>query len=217
MRRSSGPPTLLAFILAIALVFGLFYIWQGFQAFLRTGGQGVVEATQRADTFNTATEQRIQDIATLPATLLPTDTPPPPCQNFTVIVPAGIVRNAPSTESPVQTQFRLGSIVCVLGQVPDSDWYSIDVNPNTKRIEQGYMNAVVIEAADPTPTPSKTLIPSATVSPPPTVTITPSPKPTRTPSPLPSYTLNPNFTKTPLPSLTPSPRPSDTPQPFQSA
>ena len=45
MRRNSrsGPPALLAFLLAAALVFGVYYIWQGVQTFLRTGGLGVVE------------------------------------------------------------------------------------------------------------------------------------------------------------------------------
>ena len=50
MRRNSrnGPPAILAFLLAAALVFGVYYIWQGVQTYLRTGGLGVVESTQRA-------------------------------------------------------------------------------------------------------------------------------------------------------------------------
>ncbi len=219
MRRSSrsGPPALLAFLLAVALVFGIYYVWQGIQSFIRTGGQGVVEATQRADTFSTATAARIESIATLPATLLPTATAPPPCEDFRVSVPEGIVREGPSTSSAVITQFSEGTIVCVLGRVPDSEWYSIDQNPNTKRIEPGYMHESVIEAVNPTLTPSMTFTPSNTVSPPPTVTPAPSLTKTRTPAPLPSYTRNPRFTNTPLPTLTPTPTPSDTPQQYQSA
>src|SRR5664279_4360278 len=97
MRRNSrsGPPTLVAFLLAAALVFGVYYVWQGVQTFLRTGGLGVVESTQRAQEVDTATADSVTRIATLPATLLPTDTPPPACQDFRVIVPAAIVRESP--------------------------------------------------------------------------------------------------------------------------
>ena len=213
----SGPPALLVFLLAVALVFGVYYVWQGVQTFLRTGGLGVVEATQRAEDVSTATAQGFTPRAAFAATLLPTSTDVPPCQDFRVSVPAGIVREGPSTGSAVVTQFREGEIVCVLGREAGSEWYSIDLNPSTRRIELAYMHESIIEAVNPTPTPSDTLTPSNTVSPPPTVTRTPTIPPTVTPSPLPSYTRDPRWTNTPLPTLTPSPAPSETLQPFQSA
>ena len=219
MKRSSrsGPPAILAFLLAVALVLGAFYIWQGFQTFLRTGGLGVVESTQRAQQVNTATAQEVGRIATLPITLIPSATDPPPCQDFRVTAPAGIVRDGPSLQAAVNTQFVQGTIVCVLGREPGTEFYAIDVNPNTKHVDLGYMHESIIEAVNPTLTPSPTFTPSLTVSPPPTVTNTPLPIPTITPSPLPSYTRNPSFTNTPLPTLTPTPTPSVTPQEFQSA
>jgi len=207
----------LAFLLAAALIFGAYYIWQGVQTYLRTGGLGVVESTQRAQQVNTATAEGITLKATLPATLLPTATEPPPCQDFSVIVPAAIVREGPSTSSTVITQFKEGTIVCVLGQDAGSDWYSIDINPSTKRIELGYMNNVLIEAANPTLTPSITLTPSNTVSPPPTVTNVPTQSPTATSTNIPTATRDPRLTNTPYPTATATPTPSETPQQFQSA
>jgi hypothetical protein len=219
MRRNSrsGPPAILAFLLAAALVFGVYYVWQGVQTYLRTGGLGVVESTAQAHQVDTATAAGFVSRATLPATLLPTSTAPPPCQDFSVIVPAAIVREGPSTSAAVVTQFKMGTIVCVLGQDKGSDWYSIDINPATKRIEPGYMNSVLIEAANPTLTPSITLTPSNTVSPPPTVTNVPTLTPTATSTFIPTDTRDPRLTNTPYPTATATPLPSDTPQLFQSA
>ena len=219
MRRNSrsGPPALLAFVLAAALVFGAYYIWQGVQTYLRTGGLGVVESTARAQQVDTATAAGFVSRATLPATLLPTATSPPPCQDFRVIVPAAIVREGPSTSAAVKTQFNAGTTVCVLSQDEGSEWYSIDINPSTKRIELGYMNEVVIEAANPTLTPSMTLTPSNTVSPPPTVTNVPTQQPSATSTNIPTATRDPRLTNTPYPTATATPTASETPQLFQSA
>ncbi|MFN8452774.1 MAG: SH3 domain-containing protein [Anaerolineae bacterium] len=216
-RTRSGPPGILVFLLAVALIFGVYYLWQGVQTFLRTGGMGVVEATERAETIRSATAVEATRFVPQASTLLPTSTEVPPCQEFRVSVPAGIVREGPSTESAIKTQFREGDTVCVLGQEPGSEWYSIDLNPTTRRIELAYMHETIIEAVNPTLTPSNTYTPSNTVSPPPTVTPVPSEPPTRTPTPLPSYTRDPRFTNTPIPTLTPSPTPSETPVQFQSA
>jgi hypothetical protein len=219
MKRStrSGPPAILVFLLAGALVFGIYYVWQGVQTFLRTGGLGVVEATARAQDVSTATAQIVTRIANAPPTLLPTATEVPPCQDFRVSVPAGIVREGPSTSSPVVTQFRQNEIVCVLGKDDGSEWYTLDLNPSTRRIEIAYMHETIIEAVNPTPTPSITPTPSNTVSPPPTVTLVPTERPTATSTPIPTATRNPRDTDTPFPTATQTPTPSDTPQLFQSA
>lgn len=219
MRRKSGggPPALLAFLLAIALVFGIFYVWQGIQTFLRTGGLGVVEATERAQVIDTATAVRITRMATSEATLRPTATEVPPCQEFRVSVPAGIVREAPSTSAAVATQFRQGEIVCVLGKDEGSEWYTLDLNPSTRRLELAYMHETILEAVNPTLTPSITPTASNTVTPAPTVTNMPTEAPSETPIPLPSPTRDARTPNTPLPTLTPSPLPTATQIPFQSA
>jgi hypothetical protein len=202
----------LVLLLAVALVFGAYYVWQGVQTFMRTGGLGVVEATERAQEIRTATAIRVTERATVALTLFPTATPPPSCTDFRVIVPAAIVREGASTSSAVVTQFTQGTMVCVLSH--EGEWYSIDLNPSTRRIEPGYMHEVLIEADNPTLTPSITPTPSDTVTPAPTVTPIPA---TITPSPLPSYTRDPRDTNTPLPTLTLTPTPSNTPPLFQSA
>lgn len=219
MRRKSsgGPPALLAFLLAAALIFGIYYVWQGFQTFLRTGGLGVQEATERADVIDTATAQRVTRMATIPATLLPTATEVPPCQEFRVSVPAAIVREGPSTTAAIATQFRQGETVCVLGQDPGSEWYTLDLNPSTRRLELAYMHETLLEAVNPTLTPSITPTASNTVTPAPTVTTVPTEIPTETPTGLPTYTRDPRTPNTPLPTLTPSPVPTETPPVFQSA
>ena len=219
MRRKSGggPPALLAFLLAIALVFGIFYVWQGIQTFLRTGGLGVVEATERAQIISSATAVRVTTMATSAATLRPTATEVPPCQEFRVSVPAGIVREGPSTSAAVATQFRQGEIVCVLGKDAGSEWYTLDLNPSTRRLELAYMHETILEAVNPTLTPSITPTASDTVTPAPTVTNMPTEVPSETPIPLPSPTRDSRTPNTPLPTLTPSPLPTATQIPFQSA
>ncbi len=162
----SRPPSLLAFIVAVAFVFGGYYLFQGVQNFVRTGGLGVDESTQRAGIANTATAQRVTRFAPQSAmTLRPTATPLPECQNFRVSVPAGIVREAPLASATVITQFTQGTIVCVLGRETNSEWYMLDLNANTRRIDLAYMHETVIEAVNPTPTATHTLVPSATFTP----------------------------------------------------
>ena len=219
MRRKSGrgPSALLAFVLAIALVFGIYYVWQGLQTYLRTGGLGVVEATQRAVVLSSATAEVVTRIATIAQTLRPTATEVPPCQEFRVSVPAGIVREGPSTSAAVAAQFRQGDPICVLAKEEGSEWYTIDLNPETRRLEIAYMHETVIEAVNPTLTPSITPTASNTVSPAPTVTNVPTDRPTRTATGLPNPTRDPRWTDTPLPTVTPSPSATATPPLSQSA
>lgn len=218
MRRSqSGPPALLVLLIAAALVFGFFYILQGVQTYIRTGGLGVEEATERAEIVRSATAEQVSTFAPPQFTPRPTATPPPPCQDFRVSVPAGIVREQPTLNSPVVTQYNEGTIVCVLTRDPNTEFYTIDVNPNTRRVDLAYMHETILEAVNPTQTPAPTLTASNTVSPAPTVTVVPSDIPTETPSPLPSPTRDPDQTNTPLPTVTPTLLPSSTPRQFQSA
>jgi hypothetical protein len=205
MGRSSGPPAWLVFLVAVALVFGAYYLWNGFSSYLRTGGLGVVEATERAEIVATATaEEFFADNPT--STARPSLTPVPECQSFIVTAASAIVRESPNTGAPVVTAFAEGTEVCVLEKVPDSEWYSIDTDTSTRRLEIAYMHESIIEAMNPTLTPSRTTTPL------PTVTITPSLTPSRTSTPAPTETLDPDATDTPTPTATMTPTPS-----FQSA
>lgn len=205
MGRTSGPPAWLVFLVAIALVFGGYYLWTGLSTYLRTGGLGVVEATERAQIVSTATAQRFfQSNPTL--TARPSSTPIPECQTFVVTTASAIVRESPNTNAPVVTAFPQGTEVCVLEKLPNSEWFSIDTDPQTRRLEVAYMHETIIEALNPTLTPSRT--PTAL----PTVTITPSLTPSLTWTPAPTETLDPDATDTPTPTVTRTPTPS-----FQSA
>lgn len=193
-RRGGGPPGWLIILVAVALVFGGFYLLQGAQNFIRTGGQGVEEATSRARAVESATAQRVTRMATSPSELRPSATPQPECQDFRVIVPNAVVRAQPSASAPVLTGLNQGAVVCVLGRAGDGNWYLIDLNRATRRLDEAYMNEVVIEAVNPTSTPL------------PTVTAMPTLPPSDTPEP--SATSSAPATRTPA--RTPTVRPTAT-------
>ncbi len=191
-----GPPAWLVFLLGMALVFGVYYIWIGVQDFLTTGARNVQEATREAQSQATATAIEI-DVRGLNATARPTFTPIPECQDFVVIVDAAIVRQGPTTSSQPLDSLGRGEVVCVIEQ--RGEWYLIDNNPDTRRIDEAYMFFNIIEAVNPTPTPTATYTPAPTVTQEPTLT------PSITPSPAPTATPDPDATETPTPSPTTTP------------
>lgn len=188
-RPGGGLPAWLVFLLAVALVFGAYYVWTGIQDFIRAGGLGVIEATQRAEIIASATLNRVATItqAAPEITIRPSPTPLPPCQDFAVAFNVAIVRERPSVNSAIVEQIPLGTIVCVLSREPEpnQDWYLIDVQPRTRRLDAGYMREELIEAVNPTLTPSRTVPPPPTVTPlpaTPTVRATMTPTPTERPA-----------------------------------
>ena len=211
-KNRGGLPGLLVFVLGAALIFAAYYIWQGTATFIRTGGMGVLEATEQARMVSTATAVRVTRLATEANVVVrPSATTQPECQDFRVIVPNAIVRELPAPNATVITGLTQGTIVCVLARETGTEWYSIDQNPDTRRAEVAYMHETVIEAVNPTPTPSITPTPSNTFTPLPTVTNTPIPSPTEL---APSATRD---RRTPLPSSTPIPTITPTPNTIQNA
>jgi len=199
-RGGDGPPALVVFLVGVALVFGLYYVWLGVQNFLRTGGRGVVETTERAVIVATITAQNLPP--TQGVTLVPSFTPIPPCESFIVIVPNARVREQPSENAAVVTSFFENDPVCVVGRPStNSEWYTIDQRPETRRLEVAYMHESVIAAVNPTATPTDTVTPL------PTVTATLSPTVTETPIPRPTETRDPTIPDTPTPTLSPTPTP----------
>ncbi len=174
--RRSGPPSWFVILIGIAIVFGVYYLWLGLRSFMASG-VGVTESTQQAIERNTATAVRIQEIVLNAPTPLPSFTPVPPCQEFVVRVPIAIVRSQPSTSSQIVEGLKEGETVCVITMLPDSEWYLIDQNMLTRRIESVYMHRDIVRALSPTPRPTATPIPTAT----PTPTITPTSTDTRAP------------------------------------
>ena len=199
-RQGGGLPPPLVFLIGAALVFGVYYLLQGAQTFIRTGGLGIVEATRQAEIVASATQQRATRIIAQ-ITAQPTATPLPTCTDFRVIVPSAVVRSAPSPSAGIVRGFAQGEIVCVLWREPGSEWYTIDRDRSTRRRELAYMHESVIAPINPTPTSPPTVTPLPTLTP----SITPSELPTEPPSPTPraAPTLPPP-TPTPAPPFTPT-------------
>lgn len=179
--QQSGPPSWFIILLGIAIVFGVYYLWLGLRNFMSTG-VSVSESTQQASEQDTATAIRIEEIEFNAPTLLPSITPVPPCQDFVVRVPIAIVRSGPSTSSRIVAGLREGETVCVIAMLPNSDWYLVDENERTRRIEKVYMHRDIILALNPTATPTITLTPTNTMTPTPSATPTNTPVPTATAS-----------------------------------
>lgn len=204
-RGGDGLPAWLIFLLGAALIFGLYYLWQGAQNFLRTGGLGVDETTRQAVVVGSATARRVTQGLSSEATRTrpPTVSPIPPCQTFTVSVPNAIVREGPSSASGIVTSYKEGDTVCVISIAPDSEWYLIDMTPETRRLDPAYMHQTVIRANNPTPKPTITMTPL------PTVTSLPTLTPSMTPEPRPSATPNLSVTDTETPTPTSPPTATD--------
>lgn len=197
--RQSGPPSWFVILLGIAIVFGVYYLWLGIRTFIETGVT-VVESTQQAVVGSTSTALRIRELEYNAPTLLPSFTPVPACQDFEVIVREAIVRAQPDTNSRIEAAHPQGTIVCVIAAVPDAEWYLIDENRLTRRLEKVYMHQDIIRALYPTATPTLTNTPAPTR--PPTQTHTPAPIATLPPA---------TFTQTQQPqppSVTPVPPPA---------
>jgi hypothetical protein len=179
--RGDGPPAWFITIIGIALVFGAFRVWIGIQDFFSAGGVPLPIASEQA-------QERASETAVIQATIIstrfPSATPPPACQEYIVRSGAGLIniRAANSTVAPIIETLNEGQTVCVLQQL--DEWYLIDRDTRTRRIEEGYIFEGLIVPANPSPTPSQTFTPPPTI----TLTFTPTPTPTSTFTPTPTRT-----------------------------
>ena len=205
--RRSGPPSWFILLLGIAIVFGVYYLWLGLRNFMSTG-VGVAETTLQAIEHETATAVRFQEIQFDVPTPLPSFTPIPPCQDFVVSVSIATVRSEPSTSSRIVEGLTEGETVCVITALQDGEWYLVDQNSRTRRIEKVYMHRDIIRALNPTARPTATVTPTETLTP--TVTMTPS----ETLSPTTKPTEATLAVTSPPPSPSPSPTPSATAKPL---
>jgi len=196
--QRSGPPSWFIILLGIAIVFGIYYLWTGLRNFMSTG-VSASESTLQAIEEDTATAIRFEEIEFNAPTLLPSITPVPPCQDFVVRVPIATVRSGPSTSSSIVTGLREGETVCVITLLPDSEWYLIDQNERTRRIESVYMHRDIIRALNPTATQTITPTPTNTLTPTASATTTDTPVPTVVPTQAATST-----TRLPSPTATPS-------------
>jgi len=188
-------PGWFVFILAVTLVFGFYFMWIGFQDYL-AGGTLAPTATPTSDEISVFNPEFSLSGT---ATPVPTRTPVPACIEFVVSVPSAIIRQQPTTASAILDTVPEGEIICVIQPYLDTDWYLIDFNQRTNRLEEAYMHSDVIDAANPT------LTPTDTFTPPPSVTPEPTQPTTNTPTPTATHTRNPGDTDTPTPSPTLTP------------
>lgn len=204
-RHNSGPPAWFIFVVVIALVFGSYYLWVGFQDYVSSGGLSIRQATQQAATVSSATAERVSELQTSAPTPRPSSTAVPACQEFIVSVPSAIVRAGPATNTDILDSLPRDEPVCVISRVgPESEWFLIDLNRLTRRLEPAYMHEDIIEAVYPTPTPSDTFTPLPSVTFTPTFTPSDTPLPSNTPTDGPSPTDDPAVTDTPTPTPTPT-------------
>jgi hypothetical protein len=222
-RRSGGTPSWLVFLLGVAVVFGVYYMWQGFRdynAARGVSGQATREAAtltaiaggdaprptifaggnnliQGSSSSTQPSPSQPQSVAEQPVVTL---TPVPECMDF-IITERANIRNAPNTEAGVVEIYQEGTIICVLGNaVENPDWYLLDLNPLSRRVNPAYVYRSLVRALNPTPLPTRTFTPAPTVTPMPTLTPsdTPTPLPTRTPD------FDATDTPTPTPTITPT-------------
>jgi hypothetical protein len=189
-------PSWFIFLIGVALVFGVYYVWLGVRDFLAETTLTVQQATRTVAAVITSTAQVVATRDSF--TPFPTPTPIPECTDFVVRVPRAIVRRAPNTGAEIIDTYTEGTVVCVIGRAPENlDWYLIDTDRASRRINAGYMFQDIIAALNPTPTPSATYTAAPTVTPAPTYTPSDTPTPTITP------TLDPQAT--PTRTITPTP------------
>ncbi len=205
-RQSNKFPGWLVVLAAMLLVFGGYYVWQGFMAFMATNGNIAAPATATA--FRTFLEQTITGNtpggtvapgAGMPITLTATKT----CQQFKVKVLKARIRECAKDTCNTLDLPAQGTTICVYGVSPDAtDWYEININPTDPIPQLGYMHDSVLVPLNPTARPSPTLnLPTVTPVPSATHKPTTSPPPTNTPNPAAPATWTLTPTPTPVPPM----------------
>lgn len=201
--RRSGPPAWFVTLIAIALVFGAYYLYVGFLGFMERGGMTPEQATQNALQRATQERQILIERRTPTVTPRPSSTPMPPCQPYLVRPDNVNVRRQASELAAVVNILPRNTLVCVLAL--EGEWYRIDADPVTRRYEEGFIRSDLLVPQSPSPTNTGTFVP------PPTITLTPSHTPTRTPTPTATSTATRRPTRTPVPTPTPRGEATSTP------
>ncbi len=168
----SGPSPVLVVVIAAFLVFGGYFVWTGLLNFFEAQGDINHNITQVARSTETAEARPTATRPYFPVTF----TPLPPCQTFVVDVESAVYRECPSkdnTKCPVRDTVPYGTELCVYARAPENpEWYVVELNPGGAYRDIVYIHESVVEAANPTPTPSLTFTPAPTVSPAPSSTPT---------------------------------------------
>ena len=219
-RQSRGTPILFLVLLAGMLVFGTYYVWRGFIAWVDSGGDITAPVTAAASTVDSraasAQASTINLGTTIPLNLLlVSPTPARECMLFRVIVIRARIRECPATTCATMDQPAQGAQICVYGPAPidpqnadAQNWYEVNLDPSDPLPRIGYMRDDLIEPINPTKRPTRTATSLPTITP--TRTVRPSITPTTTDTlpPTDPPTRDPNATTPPapaLPTITPTP------------
>ncbi len=177
-RTTTRTPFWLLISGAALLVFGGYALYIGVTSFLAQSGNigAPLTATvqNKAQQTELALQLSVTEAISVP-TRLPTNTPIPPCMDFRVNVVKAKVRECAKDTCPtLELMYAQNAVVCVFGGAPAAtDWYTVNVRPDSLYPELAYMHSSVLDAIHPTPRPTRT----ATALP--TVTLIPTAKPTK--------------------------------------
>ncbi len=185
-RFGKGPSPLTITLIAIVIVFGAYLLWTGFISWLETGSEQSELQRNTAVAGATDTSEAFLSRPTL--AVFPSNTPLPSCEYFYVKGPeAAFVRECPSTDCEDVTYIEPDVSVCVIGRSDDpeyrrsEEWFEVLLDPDSFLPEIVYMHQSVLEALNPTATPTPTFEPLPTITPTPSFTATATPDP-RTPT-----------------------------------
>lgn len=193
-KRSNEPGGLMIFIVVAIVGVAAYFLWTGLIDVVETGGEINAPLTREAATIFAATALSQPTKPIYRPEPVPTRTPEPPCQEFIVTYNGyAAVRDNPALSDPAIAGLPRGTRVCVWEHLPASGFYLVKVEIDG-RDRLAYMNEAVIEAVNPTFTPSNTFTPLPSITPRPTDT--PSRTPTRDPQVTPSQTPTPPPTPT---------------------
>lgn len=172
-RHEKSNPVLVTLI-AVTLVFGGYFLWSGFMNWADQEGQ-----TRRAEQ---TTEALVAASETNRPTLIPipSRTPLPGCQIYSVNVESAYVRECPSIACDWEDRLEFQTDICVYekvtnGEYPDfAEWYVVDLNAGGVFTDIVYIHESVIEPKYPTPRPSMTFTALPTITLTPTITVLPT-------------------------------------------
>jgi len=177
-RTTGGIPILGTVLIGVALVFGVYLMWNGLMTYVAAHGDITAPMTARAADQATQTQQIV--IALITPTQRPTATPPRPCAQFKVRGVNTIVHECAKLScATLSTILQPDQTVCVYGVEPSAtDWYIVNLDPGNLYPHLSYVHRSVLYPLNPTQIPTRTLAHPPTVTAVPTLsglaTITPT-------------------------------------------
>ena len=170
-------PGWLVVLIGMSLVVAVYLIWGGMMQFFSASGNISAPVTAQAASAVRETQDQALILAT--PVPLPTETPVRPCHDFRVTVIKAVARDcAKLTCATLDVMYPQGAVLCVYGVDPTAtDWYIVNLRPTSSFPDIAYMSNNVLYPVNPTPHPTRTFTPLATITltSPPRITSTSTP------------------------------------------